>query len=178
MSHRRIIVVDTETTGLDLLRHRPVEVGWLHWGGTGRDLFVPPHDLDGADPDALEINRYAERIAGRQRDTAYSHTARLHRVLTNAVLAGAGVRFDAAMLSHLFRDAGLEPVEPWHYRLLDVQAYAAGHLGIPPWALPSLRDLCQLLDLRTPTHTAMDDAELAAAVLTAVSPKGCAPCGA
>lgn len=166
---RRIIVVDTETTGLDLVRHRPVEVAWLGWRSTGAGVFVPPHTLAGADPRALEINDYRHRIDGRPVDQGFTATRQLHEVLTGASLAGANVRFDAAMLAHLFRAAGLEP-EPWHHRLVDIEAYAAGVLGIPPYTLAGLRELCQMLDLDEPSHGAWDDACAAANVLDAVCP--------
>lgn len=177
MTDRRIIVVDTETDGLDLMWNRPVEVGWLAWRGFGSGVFVPPHRLgEHSDRTALQINAYQERIERRERDDDYDHTRLLHMRLTGAVLAGANVRFDAAMLSWLFRDAGLPP-EPWHHRLLDVEAYAAGRLNIPPWRLPGLRELVQLTGVPyEPTHGAWADVRAAAAVLDAVTPPGEVPC--
>ena len=179
----RLIIVDTETTGLDLMRHRPVEVAWLNWrvrnhahdGG----VFIPPHNLTNADDKALQINRYAERIAfsdQRRWDLDYSATRELHKLLTGATLAGANVRFDAAMLSHLFRAAHLFP-EPWHYRLLDIEAFAAGVLGMLPWEVPSLRTLCDRLGVHPrPDHTAWSDVVAGAAVLDKLVPAGVRPC--
>lgn len=170
MTRRRVIVVDTETTGLDPDLHRAVEVAWLTWRGPGACEFVPPHTLDHADPRALEINRYRERIANRRRDYTFERTRQLHELLTGATLAGANPRFDAAMLRHLFRDARLSPLEPWHHRLLDVQAYAGGLLGFPPWDLPSLATLCEVTGVPAPTHGAWDDAVAVSRVLDLVCP--------
>jgi DNA polymerase-3 subunit epsilon len=166
---RRVVIVDTETTGLDEDNDRAVEVGWLGWRSPGSGLFVPPHSIEHAHPEALAKNRYHERaLAAEPRDYTYAATRQLHGLLLGATLAGANPRYDARMLAHLFRDAGLTPVQPWHHRLLDVQAYAGGILGFPPWALPSLLTLTQVLGLPEPTHGAWDDAVAVARVLDLV----------
>jgi DNA polymerase III subunit epsilon len=174
---RRVIMLDTETDGLDEDLNRPVEVGWFEWGPdypavslAEHGVFVPPHTLAHADPEALRINGYDLRIGHRRRDYTYPETRRLHRMLSGATLAGANPRFDAAMLRHLFREADLHPLTPWHHRLVDVEAYAGGLLGFPPWNLPGLRTLCQLLGLPEPDHGAWGDARAAGLVLSAVLP--------
>lgn len=169
---RRVIIVDTETTGLDEDRSRAVEVAWLGWRGPGSGVFVPPHTLDYFEPEALEINRYAERIEHEPRDYTYAYTRQLHDLLGGATLAGANPRFDARMLRHLFADAGLAPLDPWHHRLLDVQAYVGGLLGFAPWDLPSLLTLTEVLGLPAPDHGAWNDAVAVARVLDAVLGKG------
>lgn len=180
----RLVVVDTETTGLDLRLHRPVEVAWLDWRtrakGATAGVFIPPHDLLEADDEALRINRYAERIGFTDRrtwDQDYAATRELHRVLTGSTLAGANVRFDAVMLNHLFADAGL-PTEPWHHRLLDIEAFAAGRLGLAPWDIPSLHALCDRFAVSPPSHGAWPDVVAAAAVLDKLVPAGVMPCPA
>ena len=169
-------MVDTESTGLDLDNDRAVEVGWLElsdpFGHGPTGLFIPPHDITQADPEALQINRYHERLAGEPVDQDYEQTRILHIALLGQTLAGANPRFDAAMLTHLFRDAGLTPTDPWHHRLVDVEAYAAGALAIPPDAIPGLDGLCQGLDLPRPDHSALGDATAAAAVLAKLTGRG------
>lgn len=165
---RRVIIVDTETTGLHEDYSRAVEVAWLGWRSPGSGLFVPPHTLHYSEPEALEINRYAERIEHQQRDYTYAYARQLHGMLTGATLAGANPRFDARMLRHLFAEARLEPLDPWHHRLCDVQAYAGGLLGFKPWELPSLLTLTEVLGLPAPDHGAWNDAVAVARVLDAV----------
>ena len=172
MSVRQVIVVDTETDGLDEDHNRPCEVAWRWWRGSVDGLFIPPHTLgEHTDPKALEINRYDERGLGDSDrwDLVYSATKLLHEMLQGSALAGANPRFDARMLNHLFVAAGLAP-SPWHYRLVDVQAYAAGRLGIPPWSLPGLHTLTELMGVPSPTHGAMDDVVAVCHVLDALVP--------
>ncbi|GJF06723.1 3'-5' exonuclease [Pseudonocardia sp. D17] len=169
---RNVIVLDTETDGLDTELNRAVEVGYLSWpdGDTGpRGLFIPPHTLDYATPEALRINGYHQRIAHRRRDYGYAQTRALHDALSGNTLAGANVAFDAAMLSHLFREANLRPYAPWHHRLLDIEAYAGGLLGFAPWDLPGLTRLCETVGVPPGDHGAWADAVAAWHVLSAVA---------
>jgi len=165
---RAIVIVDTETDGLDPDRHEPVEVAWLRFREYGAGSFIPPHSLAFADPEALRINRYEERLRGKPWDDRFSAAEALHITLRGNVLAGFNPAFDAAMLGILFRRAGL-PVQPWHYRLLDLSAFGAGVLGLHPAHLPGGDRLAQLLDVRIEDrerHTAMGDCQLAADVLS------------
>ena len=157
---RALVVVDTETTGLDPTVHVPVEVGWwnLHTGERG--LFIPVHtqaDLRRADPKALEINRYWERGLDleAQWDEAQWCLERLHKALVGNSLVGSNPVFDASMLNPLFQRHGLAP-GPWHYALLDVGTYAAGVLGLSIGERLTLSELCQLFGMPQ-THDAEGD---------------------
>lgn len=162
---RDVIVVDTETTGLNPLRHDACEVGWVPLvGGRLSGWFVPPHSTKRADATALEINRYVERITGSPLDLDYAQTGELHTALTGNTLAGSNPAFDALFLNKLFADAGLPP-SPWHHRLLDLSAYAAGVLGLPVSELEGLDKVARRLNLPvddTAAHTAYGDALLTA----------------
>jgi len=59
---KETICVDLETSGLSPLLHQAVEVAWqvLETGENG--AFIPPHTLDNADPAALSVNNYWERL--------------------------------------------------------------------------------------------------------------------
>jgi DNA polymerase III subunit epsilon len=152
---RRLIVCDTETTGLDSTRNDVVEIAYVVVGPylpglPSADLFVPPHTTDNADPEALTI------------DVMYERTRRLHRVLASNTLAGANPSFDARFLSALFLRAGLDP-EPWHHRLGDLSAYCAGVLGIDPTNLPGARQVAEFLGVvNDRPHTAAGDVITAA----------------
>jgi DNA polymerase-3 subunit epsilon len=151
-----VIVVDTETTGLELTEgHFAVEVAWWNLVTNERDCFIPPHSVTLAlrigDPAALEMNKYRDRIALRisAQDTSGHQASRLEDQLRDSTLAGSNPRFDASFLVPRV----LRPV--WHHRLWDLAPYAAGILGLD--YLPGLADVCEQLGVQPPGHTAEGD---------------------
>lgn len=165
MSAREIIVVDVETSGLDVDRHTTVEVAWWHLGTGQRGRFIPPHNvsttLANADIEALQINRYIDRIAAFPQDHLGDDATELAELLHDATLAGSNPAFDARFLTAMYThydNLELVGVPRWHHRLLDLSAYAAGVLGIPPTELPGLATVCELLGVTNPApHTAEGD---------------------
>lgn len=167
---RQIVVVDTETTGLDLDVHVPVEVAWWNLDTDERGCFVPPHQdwLRSADPEALRLNRYSERIAPRPVDARYAQARELYAQLRGNTLAGSNPAFDGAMLEVLFTQMWMYGPEgpvalsaaqtacPWHHRLFDLAAYTAGVLGLDPHELPGLGRVCQLLGMTVSPAQAHD----------------------
>lgn len=170
---RRVIVVDTETTGLDLERDFALEVAWEDYATGESGVFVPAHDrefaLEHAHPKALEINRYRELIMPREQDDG-TEVARLWRALVGATMVGSAPAIDGAMLSGVFDawDLGTESIpglnggqpvgpRPWHHRVVDLGSYAAGVLGLPLDDLPGLWWLSGHLGVVRPDHGAMTD---------------------
>jgi DNA polymerase III alpha subunit (gram-positive type) len=159
VSDRQRVVVDVETTGLDPAEHVVVEVAWWCLETGEKDRFVPPHgdfEMRDAMVQALTVNGYYDRgldnPSGWDRDGTALH--RLHEVLQGQTLVGANPLFDIAFLGPLFAGAGLA-VQPWHYRVLDVEAYARGVLGLD--YMPSLSRVCELLAVEPGDHTAAGD---------------------
>ena len=156
------VFVDIETTGLDVDRHEVWEVGVILPGGGGARWCLPV-ELGNADPEALRIGGYYERFweTPCRKETFAKEFEKLTR---GATLVGANVRFDEAFLSKFLKANGACP--GWHYRLLDVEAYAAGALGLPePLGLHSTaKNLGIDPDSFGDAHTALVDAALAKAV--------------
>lgn len=155
-----LVFLDTETTGLDPLRHEVWEVAYAVDGGPVLSGVVP-HSLRNADPEALSMNGYLARGHGRW----VSVENGLRGSLSGATLVGANPAFDAAFLRARWG------VSPWHYRLLDVEAYAAGVLGLEmPQGLAkttkTVRDLG--FDIPEPDHTAAGDVATVRAVYEAL----------
>ena len=152
---RHLVVVDTETNGLDTDHHEPVEVAWWNLTTDVRGHFITAHDVQKvlwkADVKALQINRYIDRIADHVPPNALAQSYDLHDQLKGNTLAGSNPAFDAAMLRKL---RGLD-TSPWHYRLFDLSAYAAGVLGLDE--LPGLATVCELLNIEPGDHTAEAD---------------------
>jgi DNA polymerase III subunit epsilon len=166
---RQLIVIDVETTGLDVTRHVPIEVAAINVDTSEVITFVPyldPNDLANADPEALQINRYFERgvykLMLSQAETARQYT-RLWDMLRGNSFSGANPRFDHTMLLNAPHGHGLNlPLDHWHHRLPDVCSYVGGALGLYPAALPGLADCCELLGVVNECeHSALSDAKAA-----------------
>lgn len=150
-----IVWVDIETSGLDIDKHEITEIAYATESGPVIRL-VPEHTLENADPTALLIQHYVERISGAHR----AHQAEIdifRERLRGNTMAGANPRFDAAFLARFLGEA------PWNYRLLDVEAYAAGCFGWPePLGLSATAEkLRPYHPIDYPDHSAAADVAVA-----------------
>ena len=172
---RDLWVVDLETTTLDVERAYILEVAAVNVETRQEIQFVPyvkRSVFAAAEPTALTVNRYFERRVYDQMLNEY-YTAQAYKDLAYALdgntLAGSNPTYDAAVLSRTFVDvtAGSDRVtikpNPWHYRLADLAAYAAGALGIAPNESPGLNKVCDLLGVTNEEpHSAIGDARATA----------------
>jgi len=172
---RRTVVVDCESTGLTD-QDIAVEIAWWDLDTDERGSFIPFHDegwvRKHGHPDALRINGYLDRLAGKPQDDG-TETRRLHHVLRGQCIAGANIgRADCAWLVKAFRQAGLHP-EPWNYRLGEIGPYAAGVLGLRLSDAPGLSDICVRLgiDPEPEVHTAENGVTVTGLALKALSEK-------
>jgi DNA polymerase III epsilon subunit-like protein len=147
-----IVWVDIETTGLDPQVHQIVEIAWgidSEWW-----TLIPPHNLWMADPKALEINRYHERMLDKAEHADETAIAKFYQDLLGKTMAGANPAFDAKFLE-VFLGAA-----PWKHRLLDVEAYVAGVFGWDePRGLKATREHLESLgySIAEPNHSAVED---------------------
>ena len=156
---RDLIVVDCESTGLRRGFDIAVEVAWMNVDTGESGEFVPYHSvawvLEFADPVALEINGYRDRLMSAKQDDG-TETVRLHEVLKDNALAGSNPRADADWLVPVFAEHGLDG-EPQHYRFPDVASFGSGVLGINPRELQGLFGISSRLGVKPGDHTAMAD---------------------
>lgn len=145
-----LVFLDVETTGLDPERHEVWELAYAVDDGPIECSEVL-HSMRYADPTALAMNGYHHRIRHPFQPTFESE---VREALTGATLVGANPAFDAAFLRARWG------VAPWHYRLFDIEAYAAGVLG---WSAPQgLANIHRELVTRghaipSPNHSAAGD---------------------
>lgn len=162
---RQLVVVDSETTGLDLLKDWPIEVACVNVATYEELYFVPvppPGAFDAAGP-ALTVNKYFERRVFE--DSGLVTWRDLWQFLFNSTFAGSNPAFDAIMLlrgwQHYSQAKKVEA--PWHHRLADLAAYAAPALGVPAGELPGLHDVCKALGVSNALeHSALHDARATA----------------
>lgn len=150
---RSLIFLDTEFTHLNPDLAQVVDVAYA--AGDGPIVSgIPPHDLDHADPKALEVNRYHERDLGNRAKWDRDIIDDLARDTAGQSIVAANPRVDAAVLAKLIG------YESWHYRLVDLESVAFLLLGFDQQ--PGLRDIRNKLaelgfELPPPNHTAEGD---------------------
>jgi DNA polymerase III epsilon subunit-like protein len=185
--NRRVLVVDTETTGLDFDSHELWEFAAIEWAPDSRAEHVwhVQPDLDRADPAALDLNRYKERTAGLSHWTGVHDAAAgsywsdpevlaglLGRFLDNVTIVGATPGFDERFTSKLLRAHGQPPM-PWHYRVRDIGSITWGWLNgahalyVPPLDA-STDEFARTLEIdpdRYERHAGLPDCRMAADML-------------
>jgi hypothetical protein len=132
-----------------------VEAAYAHGDDPVR-CGIPPHTIDGAEPKALEVNRYFERDLGDKSRWDRDIVGEIAAVTAGNTLVAANPRVDAEVLSRIIG------YEPWHYRLCDVESVAFLLLGFEQ--MPGLREIKEKLaalgfELPDPDHSAAGDVE-------------------
>jgi DNA polymerase III epsilon subunit-like protein len=182
--------VDLETTGLDPAKHDAWEIAIVHHGTDGLiseylwQKRPSEQALLEADPEALEISRYHERMAvpagAEALDVITGQTLTLgelfkeiHQLLDGSILIGSNVGFDADFLRRMLGAA------PWFYRPVCAVTLAAGFLysaergEMPDENVPfSTGHVSAHMGVRQPgpaeRHTALPDARWALDLYTTV----------
>lgn len=182
--------LDTETLGLDPLRHAVWEIAIIAddveycW-----QVKVLPHHLANAEPEALKINRFHDRYDPATAVTREETAHRVEELLAGRHIVGAVPSFDEERLRRLC-DAGLRGCQPpqgrrpWHYRLIDVESMmvarlrALGEVVELPWKSHDLSARVGVPNVTADEHTALGDARWVKAVYEACSrPIGRGECG-
>lgn len=173
-----LLVVDTETLGLDIEAHAVWEVGAIlitdegeteyHWF-----LEVSKHhsDISHSDPIALRIGGFFERhpsFSGKGEITPTSQFAEeFFRISNGVIWVGAVPDFDAYRIAQILRLNSLPAM--WNYHLCDVENLVAGKLGIlPPWNSKELSEKIGIDTDKYEKHTALGDARWARDLFLAV----------
>lgn len=146
-----LVFIDTETTGLDPNRHEVWELAYAIGQGPIHSGVIA-HSLRCADPVALRLNGYANRADRLSFNLTVEEECR--SALEGATLVAANPAFDAGFLRARWGHT------PWHHRLWDVEAYAAGVLGLD--SLKGLKGITDTLrelghDIPEPDHSAAAD---------------------
>lgn len=190
-----VIFVDTETTGLDPERHEVWDIALLEEDGAEHEFHIRPERLSSADPTALRLTHFYERIeaAGRYEETIEEGypkrtktisrssfwtkasrraiAAQIATLTAGKHLVGAVPSFDASFLATLLRREDYVPA--WHYHLIDVETLIAGRLGLrPPFGSEDLSRAIGINPAQFDRHTAIGDARWVKAQYEAVYDPG------
>lgn len=185
----KLVFVDIETTGRDPDRHEMWELAYIFQDPVDGRWTTDRHwfdvSLSGAEPEALEISGWFDRVGPRPdealpRPADPYYTARRFSAHTRGChLVGVNPAFDEAFLRDWVDRYG--SAAAWHYHTIDVKALGVGYLigrqtwsqypqSGPPW---STEDVARGLGVPVGSfdrHTALGDVRLAAAMYDAVIP--------
>lgn len=162
-----LVFLDTETTGLDHERHELWDIALIEEDGTEYNPLLRPLHLETADPTALRMNHYYERMSGQSGWNASQVALYLAETLAGKHIVGAVPSFDAAFLDRFLRTHG--HVGAWHYHLIDVETLIAGRLRLaPPLDSDELSRAIGVDPAAFDRHTALGDARWVKAQYEAV----------
>ena len=146
-----LVFVDCETTGLDPDLHEIWEIAYAVNDGPVIHNVVP-HQLETADPKALKMNGYWDRGNWGLKDKwGENFDLEVREALDGNTLVGANPAFDAAFLRKRWG------VDPWSYRMIDVESMALGILEYErPRGLAGISEDLQLrgYPITEPNHSA------------------------
>lgn len=133
----RLIILDTETTGLDPSRHRIVEVAWMTFApddllSASTFVEIEEWDLGAADAEVVEALKINGALDRYDADEARSIGDILEQLTDDigdgAVLCGINPAFDRAFLDATTERWGFAPLK-WHYAMVDVKSMVAPFAG-------------------------------------------------
>lgn len=147
-----LVVLDIETTGLDLDKHEVWEIAFCIGEGP-IDSFRVEHNVLTADLKALELNGYRVRSQGFYLPRLMELST-IPPQLEGKTIVGANPSFDMYRLEKRWGRA------PWHYRPVDVESMAVSLLDLDkPLGLHDLVDRLDSMGYTVPQndHTAAGD---------------------
>lgn len=151
-----LVFIDVETTGLDPRVHQVWEIATARETGPVKVVQVA-HTLEGASPEALQINRYYERARVIPPLESAAVETVLRQELEGNYLVASNPIFDSSFLNARWHH------KPWHHRKINVADLAMQEFG---WDRPqglaavalALRERGYPID--DPDHSAGTDVEV------------------
>ena len=177
---KKVLWLDTETTGLDCKKHGLREVGFIiEIDGVEVDkgvFYINPFTYTTRD---VEIDDYALQISGVTIDDlkGYDRASFCFKELMNKlvkhinvnikedvfVIAGYNVGFDIGFIKEWFKEMGLEKSykDIFHYKSLDVfgLVFILKHLNLIDTENDKLETLCRYFSISINAHNALSDIE-------------------
>lgn len=162
-----ISVIDTETTGLDLLNHEIIEIAIVQARvdptriiRTSRwEAKIKPRYIERASPVALKINGYSEEKWRDAMSQEHAIADIKSYVRTSQLLVGQNLIFDLRFINKMFNDSGENFLKLPHYHDTKLMAEQLMHDG--KLKRSSLDYLCEEFKIKRygRPHTALADAD-------------------
>jgi DNA polymerase III epsilon subunit-like protein len=163
----KILVLDTETTGLDILKHEIIQIGFLMLEVKDKEqqvlykkeINIKPIRLETADKKALEINGFTKR-KWRGSKPFEAHAEEINKAISEAdYMLGQNLIFDLRFISQSFKNLSLDP--PKFPKYIDTKKMGAELVKEGKMKSASMDKMCEHFQIKFEgnAHTALTDCE-------------------
>ena len=163
----KILVLDTETTGLDITKNEIIQIGFLlveHNEDKNtilekKQINIAPMHIETAHPVALKINGYNEKDWQGSK-TIIFHLKEIREKIENAdLLLGQNLIFDLRFIKQAFVNCDVAP--PKFPKYFDTKSIASGLVKEGKMKSTSLDNMCKHFNIlfNGAAHTALVDCE-------------------
>lgn len=168
------VFIDTETSGLDNLKHQILTVAIVLCDNNGNEVFSEEYKVK--QQDWAEINTRALEVNGivleEHNKTALSElevAQKIHDVLKmyglfRPIVIGQNVTFDIGFLQNMFKRTELKYPFDYHFQDTMVLANVLKDVGKMPIVNVKLVTIANFFGLSTDFHRALEDARMTAKV--------------
>lgn len=114
----KILVIDTETTGLDITRHEIIQLGYINLFINEnnkksileeKEFFITPLHIETASPEALKINGYTKEKWKNSVPFSKCVAQIRHAIESSDLLLGQNLNFDLRFIKQSFQNISLSP---------------------------------------------------------------------
>jgi DNA polymerase III epsilon subunit-like protein len=163
----KILVLDTETTGLDILKHEIIQIGFLCFELNDdkqeiiskKEINIKPKHLELADKKALEINGFTKK-KWRGSKIFDEHADEIKDLIEQAdYLLGQNLIFDLRFISQSFKNINLDA--PKFPKYIDTKKMASVLVSEGKLKSASMDKMCEhfKVTFEGDAHTALTDCE-------------------
>lgn len=177
MFHRDILIIDVESTGVDLQKHELIELGAILLDKKTLktkkvfESFIKPKKWRDRDPEGMAVNQISWDMLKNAPSLATVLKKFQKTFGTNVMIGNYGTILDTAMLRKAYREARL--TYPFDYHVFDIWPLCFTYMAKKEkltnrkkFSGFSLEDIAKTLKVKVPInrHTALADCELEAEI--------------
>jgi DNA polymerase III epsilon subunit-like protein len=164
----KIVVLDTETTGLSILKHEIIQIGFLELDVddqnnetiiSGLEINIKPKRLELAEKKALEINGFTKKKWRGSKPFDF-HAENIKKIIESAdYLMGQNLIFDLRFIKQAYED--LEIKSPKFPKYIDTKNMAMPLVKEGKLKSASMDKMCEHFDIKFEgaAHTALTDCQ-------------------